>query len=86
MQMSIRNVVVYISNNCTDCDNLLNQMDSWNVPYEIINISEKKDEKEKLQEMGVYGTPATFIGDGNKAILGFQKNKLKNSLNVRNED
>jgi hypothetical protein len=35
----------------------------------------------ELQNEGVYGTPATFIGNHKSPILGVQKNKIKQTLN-----
>ncbi|MFD1038378.1 glutaredoxin family protein [Virgibacillus byunsanensis] len=81
--MSEKNVIIYVSNNCLEGERLLKQLDVWNVSYTKKNVSNNKEYMVELQEKGVFGTPATFIGD--QTVLGFQINKLKRILEVDNQ-
>lgn len=80
--MTEKSVIIYISENNKQCKKLLNQMEEWNVSYETRNITRNHDYKKELQDMDLYGTPATFINNDPTAILGFQKNKIKASLEL----
>lgn len=80
--MSNRNVTIYISDGCVKCADLLAQMNEWNISYHVKNISKSSKHLEELQEMGVYGTPATSIEGEHKAVLGFQKNKIMHALGL----
>ncbi|WP_217587364.1 glutaredoxin family protein [Lentibacillus saliphilus] len=75
-----KDVVVYVSSDCTASSTVLRQLDEWNVPYQKKNVSENQDTMKELQSMGIFGTPATFVG--NVTILGLQLNKLKRTLGV----
>ncbi|MFA1822581.1 glutaredoxin family protein [Virgibacillus oceani] len=78
--MNEKKVVVYISEDSSKCNQLLFELDKLDVNYEIKNVTKNKDFMKELQNEGVYGTPATFIGNNNTPILGVQKNKIKQTL------
>lgn len=80
--MREKDVTVYISNNCSQCDKLIAQLEEWNITFNTKNVNENHENMEQLQGRGVFGTPATFID--NQLILGFQLNKIKNVLGLVN--
>ncbi|WP_407271767.1 glutaredoxin family protein [Radiobacillus sp. PE A8.2] len=80
--MENQDIVVYISNDCSQCDELVSQLDEWGVKYQQKNTTENANFLKDLQKQKIYATPAVFIG--NQKILGFQKNKLKQELGIRN--
>ncbi|WP_077624157.1 glutaredoxin family protein [Sediminibacillus massiliensis] len=78
--MTRQSVVVYVSENCRQCDQLLSHLDKWEVDYIEKNVTNNKEHIKELQEHKVYGTPAVFIQD--QKILGFQKSKIKKALGI----
>ncbi|MFC0523717.1 glutaredoxin family protein [Pontibacillus salicampi] len=78
--MTRQNVVVYTSDGCRHCSNVLEFLEESGVQYEEKNISRSKEYYQEMKQQGVYGAPATFIGD--QKILGFQKRQLKKKLGV----
>lgn len=78
--MKEKNVIIYVSSNCSHCKKVLDQMDKWDVSYKIKNVTQNSNYMKDLQAQGIYGTPATFIEDQSKAILGFQKGEIKHAL------
>lgn len=57
-------------------------MDQWGVNYMVKNITQNIDMKRELQNLGIYGTPATFIEGYSDPVLGCQIEKLKSRLNI----
>lgn len=80
--MSERNVIVYISDDCSQCDKLLAHLNKLNVNYKTKNVTENHEYMEQLQEQGVFGTPTTFVD--NHMILGMQKRKINRMLEAGN--
>lgn len=78
--MTDQHVVVYTSDDCTQCRKLINKLNEWSVPYEEKNISRNHSFVKELQERKVYGAPAVFINE--RKILGFQEYKLKKELGL----
>lgn len=78
--MNENQVVVYISNDSSDCNQIITRLNEWDVDFQTKNISDNHEYREELQERGVFGTPATIVG--NEVILGSQINKLKHSLGL----
>src|SRR5690625_5496046 len=68
--MNEKKVVVYISEDSSKCDQLLFELDKLAVNYETKNVTNNKNFMNELQNEGVYGTPATFIGNNKNPILG----------------
>ncbi|MBY7142375.1 glutaredoxin family protein [Virgibacillus sp. NKC19-3] len=81
--MSEHQVTIYIGDGNSQCTKLLQQLDEWNVSYLTKNISHHPNYRKELQDMGIFGIPATFV-DNQSAILGFQKNKIKYALGLGN--
>ncbi|MFC2947795.1 glutaredoxin family protein [Virgibacillus sediminis] len=84
--MKDKQVTIYVSEDNSQCNKLISQMDEWNVPYEIKNVSKNTKYMRELQDMGIYGTPATFINGNEGPVLGYQKNRIKNNLGLGNND
>ncbi|MYL35070.1 glutaredoxin family protein [Pontibacillus yanchengensis] len=78
--MSEYNVVVYTSDRCIHCTKVLELLREWDIEFTEKNISQNADFYIEMKEMGVYGTPVTYI-DGQQ-VLGFQKRKLKKYLGI----
>jgi len=78
--MSDKEVVVYISDESSKCEQLLSDLDKLNVNYETKNVTKNKKYMKELQNEGVFGTPATFIENDNTLILWVQKSKIKQIL------
>ncbi|WP_226038163.1 glutaredoxin family protein [Aquibacillus saliphilus] len=75
-----QDVVVYVSNNCRQCNKVLSLLEDGNVPYTKKNTSVNKDYMKELQGERIYGTPATFVN--NEIVLGMQKSKLQRVLGI----
>ncbi|WP_404457546.1 glutaredoxin family protein [Oceanobacillus kapialis] len=84
--MNENNVRVYISEGNKDCDQVLQLLDNKNVPYVVKNVTKHPENMKELQMQGIYGTPATFIGDETEPILGYQEEKLNLTLGVLDKD
>jgi len=80
--MSQKTVVTYISNNSLQCEELLRQLDEWEIDYELKNVSEERSYLQELQKANVFGTPATFVKKANQVILGFSKGELRHALGI----
>lgn len=78
--MTEQHVVVYTSDDCTQCKQLIDKLEEWDVSYEEKNVSRNNIFIKELQKRKVYGAPATFVG--NNKILGFQEYKLKRALGI----
>jgi len=81
--MTKTEALIYVSDDCHSCQKLINKMDEWEVTYQIKNITDNKENKKEMQEHGIYGTPATFIKERKEPILGYQINKIKRALNIK---
>ncbi|MFC7063673.1 glutaredoxin family protein [Halobacillus seohaensis] len=79
--MNQHRVVVYTSNQCSDCEQVLTKLKEWDIEYEEKNISQVQSYFKELQNQKVYGTPATFIND--EKVLGYQEHKLKRTLGIK---
>ena len=73
------NIVIYISENNPDCESVLHLMDNLDVSYEVKNITKHNDYRREMQDLNIYGTPATFIG-ADTIILGAQVQAIKREL------
>ncbi|WP_182200735.1 glutaredoxin family protein [Paraliobacillus salinarum] len=71
-------ITIYVSNNCSESNKLVNFLEEKNVDYEKKNITEDKKYLKDLQTQNIYATPVTMIND--QTILGFQKRKLETEL------
>lgn len=82
--MSDQKVVVYTSRNCAKCDQVVAKLSEWEIDYEERNVSTNRDHFKELQNMKIYGTPATFVNQ--EKILGFQERKLKRALGIQSTE
>ncbi|WP_163538952.1 glutaredoxin domain-containing protein [Gracilibacillus sp. YIM 98692] len=79
--MNGKPIQVFVSDGCQECNQLVTFLEEYNVPFHLINTSENRDNLEKLQENGLYLTPAVIVSKHCR-LLGFQRNKLKEVLGL----
>ena len=53
-------LTVYSKNNCSYCVKLKNQLDTWGVQYEEVNIEQNKDAKSFVVEQGHRTVPILY--------------------------
>ncbi|WP_440896821.1 glutaredoxin family protein [Amphibacillus sp. Q70] len=70
-----RKIIVYTSDECHESDKIIRFLNELSVDYEERNISQNRAYLKELQARNIYSAPALFVKD--KAILGFQKEKIK---------
>ena len=80
--MTDHDVIIYTSTNCSECEKVMEKMNSLGVDYIEKSVSNNEDYLKELQNRGIFGTPATFID--NHTVLGFQESKLKYELSLVN--
>ena len=73
-------VIVYVSNDCTVCTTVISKIESWNVSYDIRNISKSEKYLKEMQARGSYSTPATYIKGQARGILGYDVLLLRSGL------
>ena len=78
------NVTIYVSEANKTCEQVIQQMQKWNISYQVKDIKHDVYRKE-LQEKGIYATPATFVKGLSKGILGFQKRQLQVALKIEKQ-
>ncbi|GGJ90786.1 hypothetical protein GCM10007063_11780 [Lentibacillus kapialis] len=81
--MGDHEVIVYTSENSSQCEKLLDQLSQWDINYKQCNVTEYKEYLNELQEAGIYGTPATFVDE--RVVLGTQLNKIKQALGIADQ-
>ncbi|HLS07807.1 glutaredoxin family protein [Lentibacillus sp.] len=81
--MNEQEVIVYISENSSQCENLLEQLNQMDIHYKKRNVTEHRKYLVELQEEGIFGTPATFVDE--KVVLGAQVNKIKHALGMSDQ-
>lgn len=72
--------IIYISKNSSQCTDVVDLLEEMDVDYDVKDVSQHKKYLKELQDKEIYGTPATFIKNEQKFILGYQKNKLIKAL------
>ena len=80
--MNNQDVVIYISDNNQYCNKVIQLMEEHDVSYKVKNVSKNREYMKELQNDGIYGTPALFVLSKKKTILGFQRNKILQTLNI----
>ncbi|MBP1950659.1 glutaredoxin family protein [Virgibacillus litoralis] len=80
--MNDKEVIVYISNDCLNCEKLLSQLKQWKIKYTTRNVTENQEYIKQLHERDVFGTPTTLVDD--HVICGSQINKIKYLLGMSN--
>lgn len=78
--MSKKNVTIYVSEDCHQCGDLITQLDEWNISYHVKNVTKNRRHLEELQDIGVFGTPATVVDE--EIILGFPRGILQRVFNI----
>lgn len=81
--MRHRNVEVFISDNCKQSEQVMDQLDKWNISYSVKNITNSPAVLKEMQAHSVYSTPLVLV-NGEK-VHGFQKNKLQQMLGLINK-
>lgn len=72
-------VTVYSSTHCSWCVKTKEHLDSINVPYESINISEDREAARKVFELTRQtGVPVTRIGE--RCIVGYDPDAIDSAL------
>jgi arsenate reductase-like glutaredoxin family protein len=77
--MKEQQIDVYVSDNCTECDQLVQYLTQRNIRFQIKNTTVNKENLWQLQQENIYITP-TIIIDNDYRIIGFQESKLKQLL------
>ena len=70
-------LTVYSKNNCPNCVKLKNQLKSWGVTYEEVNIEQDMDAKNFVVEQGHRMVPVLYNGIENIATHDLSKEKLQ---------
>lgn len=78
--MSQHDVVIYVRDKCSHCNELLSFFEALNLPYELKNVSKSDTAKKELRQKNLYGTPVTFIDQ--EVFLGVPKKRIKQKLNI----
>ncbi|MDC3417040.1 glutaredoxin family protein [Aquibacillus salsiterrae] len=78
--MKVQDVVVYVSDDCKECEKVLSWLKEQDVPYIEKNTTQNRSYMRELQCKNVYGTPAIYVD--NQRILGFQRNRLMDALGL----
>lgn len=71
-------VKIYSSDSCTWCRKMKRYLESKNVSYEELNVSEPKNAEAVYLLSGQNGVPVTVIG--NRVIVGFDTNAVDSAL------
>lgn len=71
---SVGKLIVYISDDCDESEQVIHLLDELEVSYEKKNIDEDRAHLKELQARQVYSAPAIFFND--KSILGFQRESI----------
>lgn len=73
-------IKVFSSDSCGYCTKLKAYLDSRKVKYDVIDVTESRDNYNKLIEVsGQTGIPVTVF-DGGKVVIGFDKPKIDRLL------
>lgn len=76
-----RQIRVYISDDCPECEQLIEFLEGSKVAYQLKNVSEEKENLKELHKENMYVTPAVIINQHYR-ILGFQKDKIAQLLGI----
>lgn len=75
-------VILYSTPSCVYCDQTKDFFVEHKIKFKEINVKEDKDGlKEMLKQSPVRSVP--FITSGGKWVSGFDKQQLKNLLNIK---
>ncbi len=75
-------IKVFSSDNCGWCTKVKAYLDSKRVEYDVIDVSESRENYDKLIEIsGQTGIPVTVFDSG-EVVIGFDKQRIDSILNV----
>jgi len=84
--VKIKKYLVYSTSACPYCDLLKKWLDSHQIDYESVNLSEDPSRgQEMIQKTGQMGVPVsivTFDDDVEKIIIGFDQSRLEGLLGI----
>lgn len=82
----IKKYLIYSTSACPYCDMLKKWLDSHQIDYESINLSEDPSRgQEMIQKTGQMGVPVsiiTLMDNSEEVVLGFNQNRLKELLGI----
>ena len=71
-------IVVYTTEDCRQCKMTKRFLDSANVEYKTVDLSEDQESRKLLKNAGYSSAPVTVVdGDLDNAIVGFAVSKLR---------
>ncbi|SDD09109.1 Glutaredoxin [Terribacillus halophilus] len=76
--MRHREVEVYISDDCRQCEQVIDQLKKWNIHYTVKNITNSPAFLKEMQAHSIYSVPLVLI-NGEK-VHGFQKDRIQQLL------
>ncbi|MCM1330539.1 MAG: NrdH-redoxin [Ruminococcus sp.] len=73
-------IKIFSSDSCGYCTKLKAYLDSRKVSYDVIDVSESRENYDRLVEVsGQTGIPVTVF-DGGRVVIGFDKPKIDECL------
>ncbi len=75
-----KQVIVYSTKGCVDCDLVKQYLTQAGVPFEVRDVMEKAEYRDAVEQFGFLGVPVTVVGD--KAMKGFNPDELKRLLDA----
>lgn len=83
--MDTKNVIIYSTPSCHYCQKAKDLFTQYGVTYTEHNVVIEHDKRtEMIQKSGQLGVPVILIGD--QMILGFDKEAIMKSLNIKEKD
>jgi glutaredoxin 3 len=76
----MKNIVMYICNNCSFCHKARQFFMENNIDYTEYNISQDIEAKKELIKKGYCSVPIIKIGD--MSVVGFDEDKIKSLLQL----
>ena len=78
----VKSVIVYSTPTCPFCIRAKQFLKESNVQFEDIDVSENHEKaQEMIKKSGQMGVPVLEIGE--KIIVGFDKDKIKEALDIK---
>lgn len=79
-------VTVYTSNGCHRCKGTMRRLDTLNIPYDVVNVSDDEAAADYVRGLGHVEVPVVVVDNGGHQVSwsGHRMDRL-NALAVRNE-
>lgn len=77
--MEDQRIDVYISDNNTECERLVDFLQEADISFSLKNTTENKQHLTDLQKNNIFITPAIIIDD-HYQVIGFQPDKIRRFL------